>query len=299
MNKTATSQTNPTSKPPVSERKASANRANAQHSTGPRTPQGKAASSLNALRHGILARAAFNVTIEGEERRAEFDALVAGFAQEYQPRTLTEHMTVQQLAGCYWKLAKIWTHETEAAWRRWFGPSMPLEEMKEYEDFNDLNMERMIETVSVAQNGFFPKVGLGKPTIPTGASANTILRYQGAINTMMTRCITLLERRRKALRQSDEAFEEVDYINEPTAKEASPETAEAEQEPAEKAAPSQDLAKDLAQDASQNAPNDARSHKRTQKDALDASLSSHEEVGAEKPAVIEDKISSEKPPGKA
>ncbi len=26
-------------------------------------------------------------------------------------------MMVQQLAGCYWKLAKVWTFETEAAWR--------------------------------------------------------------------------------------------------------------------------------------------------------------------------------------
>ena len=117
MNHTVTSESHPTSKPPVSERKAAANRANAQRSTGPRTPQGKARSSLNALRHGILAKAAFNVVIEGEERRAEFEAIVAGLAQEYQPRTMTEHMMVQQLAGCYWKLAKVWTFETEAAWR--------------------------------------------------------------------------------------------------------------------------------------------------------------------------------------
>ena len=47
--------------------------------------------------------------IEGEERRAEFEAIVAGLAQEYQPRTMTEHMMVQQLAGCYWRLAKVWT----------------------------------------------------------------------------------------------------------------------------------------------------------------------------------------------
>ena len=39
---------------------------------------------------------------------------------------------VQQLAGCYWRLAKVWTYETEAAWRNWIEYSMPLEEMKEY-----------------------------------------------------------------------------------------------------------------------------------------------------------------------
>ncbi len=56
-NRHLTAQTSKT-KAPVSERKASANRANAQHSTGPRTAKGKAASSLNALRHGILSQAA-------------------------------------------------------------------------------------------------------------------------------------------------------------------------------------------------------------------------------------------------
>ena len=104
-----------------------------KRSTGPRTPAGKARSSLNALRHGILAKAAFNVVIEGEERRAEFEAIVAGLAQEYQPRTITEYMMVQQLAGCYWKLAKVWTFETEAAWRIELRTTMPLEASTEFD----------------------------------------------------------------------------------------------------------------------------------------------------------------------
>ena len=36
-----------------------ANRANARHSTGPRTESGKQRSSLNALRHGLSARKSF------------------------------------------------------------------------------------------------------------------------------------------------------------------------------------------------------------------------------------------------
>jgi hypothetical protein len=42
-------------KRPISERKLQANRANAKHSTGPRTDAGKAASRWNALKHGILS----------------------------------------------------------------------------------------------------------------------------------------------------------------------------------------------------------------------------------------------------
>ena len=43
-------------KRPISERKLQANRANAKHSTGPRTEAGKAVARRNALKHGILSR---------------------------------------------------------------------------------------------------------------------------------------------------------------------------------------------------------------------------------------------------
>jgi hypothetical protein len=282
MKKTATSESHPTSQRPVSERKASANRANAQRSTGPRTPQGKAASSLNALRHGILARAAFNVTIEGEERRAEFDALVAGLAQEFQPRTMTEHLTVQQLAGCYWRLAKVWAFETEAAWRAWGGAGMPIEEYNEYDD-TDLDIVLMRANIVKEQDQLFPKAGLGDPTIPGGASARTILRYQGAINTMMTRCLAILERRRKERMQSDEAFEELDYINEPT------DEAGAEPEaPVSEAAPNAAVEGETLRSAQGDRSDTPRGrlHERTQKDATNAPLSSSAEVKshAEAPA---------------
>ena len=40
----------------TSERQAEANRQNAQKSTGPRTPAGKAVVALNGAKHGLLSR---------------------------------------------------------------------------------------------------------------------------------------------------------------------------------------------------------------------------------------------------
>jgi hypothetical protein len=262
MQQTVPAQNPPASKPPVSARKASANRANAQRSTGPRTAAGKAASSLNALRHGILARAAFNVTLEGEERRAEFEEIVAGLAQEYQPRTLTEHMMVQQLAGAYWKLAKVWTLETESAWRSNFANNLGLGDLAPLEESG---FTKVVDEVMEAQDELFPAAGLGNPTIATGPAAATILRYQGALNSMLFRCVGFLERRRKERIRSEEALEELDYLNEPTAEPGA--ASNAEEEPAEAGA-------------------QAELHKRTQKAAIDAPVSSagERQTRAEVPA---------------
>src|SRR5215469_6039805 len=54
-----------TSKTPISERKLAANRRNAIRSCGPKTEQGKANSSKNAVKHGIYAAKLFSHLNQG------------------------------------------------------------------------------------------------------------------------------------------------------------------------------------------------------------------------------------------
>jgi hypothetical protein len=61
----------------VSESRISANRSNAQKSTGPRTEEGKARSRANALKHGLYASAVVPERLEliSQRSREFFDTL--------------------------------------------------------------------------------------------------------------------------------------------------------------------------------------------------------------------------------
>ncbi len=66
--------------------------------TGPRTVEGKTASSGNSLKHGL---ASCRVIIPGEDP-ADFEALLADLIAEHTPATQTEALLVQQMAQSWW-----------------------------------------------------------------------------------------------------------------------------------------------------------------------------------------------------
>jgi hypothetical protein len=84
-----------------------ANRRNAKKSTGPTSPAGKAAASMNNLRHGLSAR---TIILPGETQE-EFDEILAGLQQEYQPQSSSEHYLVREAAVAHWKLGRAAAYE--------------------------------------------------------------------------------------------------------------------------------------------------------------------------------------------
>ncbi len=80
-----------------------ANQNNAQLSTGPRTPDGKAVVARNATSQGL---AGSHVVLPGEDP-AGFDALLETLCAEHDPSSATEDFLIQQMAQSQWKLLRV------------------------------------------------------------------------------------------------------------------------------------------------------------------------------------------------
>ncbi len=92
----------------TSNHRTQANRQNALQSTGPRTAAGKAASSGNAVQHGILSR---HLILPGESRD-EFDALLLQLMSEQQPVGTLEQALVERMAVALWRQRRLVAAET-------------------------------------------------------------------------------------------------------------------------------------------------------------------------------------------
>jgi hypothetical protein len=83
--------------------RAEINRANAQHSTGPKTEAGKRRSSQNALRHGFTGQ----LVVMHDEDFEIYQTHLQSFHDEYQPQGATEESLVQDLADVSWRLNRV------------------------------------------------------------------------------------------------------------------------------------------------------------------------------------------------
>ncbi len=87
----------------ASERRIEANRKNAQRSCGPKTPHGKAASSRNAVAHGLTAR---SILLAGENPD-DFLRLRSEAFAELKPRGVLESELADQIVDTLWRSRRI------------------------------------------------------------------------------------------------------------------------------------------------------------------------------------------------
>jgi hypothetical protein len=91
----------------ATDQQTAANRLNAQKSTGPKTPEGRAAVRLNGVKHGLTAE---TIVLKGESE-ADFTGMLESFEAEHAPTTPTEEALVVQLALANWRLRRLYHQE--------------------------------------------------------------------------------------------------------------------------------------------------------------------------------------------
>lgn len=92
---------------PVSEARSAAARRNGAKSNGPKTPEGKARSSRNALKFGLTSE----IAVLPNETKREFKQLHAAFVNRFGPRDAAELALVEQMISLTWRQRRYWKIE--------------------------------------------------------------------------------------------------------------------------------------------------------------------------------------------
>ena len=138
-----------------STRKSETARTNGAQSHGPSTPEGRAKSSRNSLRHGLRARS----LLLPNESPHEFQLLLDDYLAQFQPEGPIENELVQTMVIARWRLKRILEIESNLFRNH-------LSRHVEYRPEID-----QPSRVADAFNNFSVSKGLG-----------LVLRYEGALN---------------------------------------------------------------------------------------------------------------------
>jgi hypothetical protein len=154
----------------TSDKKAEANRRNALKSTGPKTPEGKAAVRLNALKHGLRSE---EILLPGEDEEALME-LGERLRSELQPVGDLENLLVDRITSLLWRMRRLGRVEAGIFAR----------ELDEY-----------------IRDPYMSKLGLAFIRDANGANAfSKLSRYETAIERHLYRALHELERRQATRR---------------------------------------------------------------------------------------------------
>ena len=95
---------------PLSTPRAAASRRNGAKSRGPKTPDGKARSAQNALKHGMRAQ---KYVVLPQEDAAAFAALETAIVAELAPEGVLQTLLARRVAVAAWRLERADRMEAE------------------------------------------------------------------------------------------------------------------------------------------------------------------------------------------
>ena len=188
--------------PALSPRRLAARRANAQKSTGPRTPEGKTVVSLNALKHGLFSSDVVNPVLDGPARAEEFNSILNALLEDFQPQSARERLLVDEVAACCWRIRRLLRYECRESWvddddyrhaARTESPSEAIASLMGYDH-------------QAARQHTYRKLhraGLDAFILPSDSDIDKIVRYERLIKRNLYRALYTLERMRATRTRPD------------------------------------------------------------------------------------------------
>jgi len=159
----------------TSEERRTRNRANFLKSTGPRTPQGKARVSRNAVKHGLLTAHITLGTDDPDDDPADFKVLLDGLMDQFQPQHPLERLLVERIAGCYWRLRRAYRFESKS-----------VADSREY---------HLTDAMAVMGRQMLgKKADPAQFVLPETKDLERLVRYESLIDRELYRCTAQLER---------------------------------------------------------------------------------------------------------
>jgi hypothetical protein len=163
----------------MSEKQSQTSRINGAKSSGPVTPEGRAASSQNALRHGLRSQQIVLPT----ESQDEFQQLHDHCIAQFQPQGGYEQELVQTIAVARWRFRRLMLVDSKL-----MAVQLALSDDDIEREFDNITAEGRTAYV-------FRKLANQGLTLPL------VLRYEGAINRTHDRALKHLQALQAARRQ--------------------------------------------------------------------------------------------------
>jgi hypothetical protein len=185
--------------PAISPRQLAARRANALKSTGPRAPEGKEISRLNAIKHGFFSSDVVNAVLDGHDRVEEFTTLLDALLEEYDPQSVRERILIDEVAACCWRIRRLLRYECRESWvaedaeRRAATTETPGEALQAL-----MGQDNFTPRQRTARK--FRRAGLDSFILPRDFDIDKIVRYERLIKRNLYRALYTLERARVARR---------------------------------------------------------------------------------------------------
>lgn len=169
----------------TSSKRIDANRRNALKSTGPRTPEGKLASRLNAIKHGIFAKEIIASAEAVGDSPKDIERHIAYLVKTFKPVGREQRLAVEAIAVIRIRLARILRAEAAEIERS-------EEECDEIEGIGSKIYEKTKDAAALRHE--LREVRCIGGSLPPPRSLEHIIRYETMLNRELIRAVKRLKR---------------------------------------------------------------------------------------------------------